>query len=166
MFFGALAALSLSFQSPSTPGPAAVSSSDALWLWIALGVGALALVAAGLLAKTVLAGDTGTPEMRVISDAIREGAEAFLARQYRTIGILAAVLAVVVFLGYYMSPRTQDVAVKTVISFLVGACRIHRNVRFDSREYPDCFGCSVVAEQGFAGCLAGWGGYRSRRCCL
>ncbi len=121
MFFGALAALSLSFQYPSTTGPAAVSSNDALWLWIALGVGALALVAAGLLAKAVLAGDTGTPEMRVISDAIREGAEAFLARQYRTIGILAAVLAVVVFLGYYMSPRTQDLAVKTVISFLVGA---------------------------------------------
>ena len=121
MFFGALAALSLSFQYSSTTGPAAVSSNDALWLWIALGVGALALVAAGLLAKAVLAGDTGTPEMRVISDAIREGAEAFLARQYRTIGILAAVLAVVVFLGYYMSPRTQDVAVKTVISFLVGA---------------------------------------------
>jgi K(+)-stimulated pyrophosphate-energized sodium pump len=98
-----------------------VSSSDAFWLWIALGVGVLALVAAALLAKAVLAGDTGTADMRIISDAIREGAEAFLARQYRTIGILAAVLAVVVFLGYYMSPRTQDVATKTVISFLVGA---------------------------------------------
>jgi len=121
MHFGALAALSLSFQDLSTTGNASVSSSDALWLWIALGVGLLALVAAALLARTVLAGDTGTADMRVISDAIREGAEAFLARQYRTIGILAAVLAVVVFLGYYMSPRTQDIATKTVISFLVGA---------------------------------------------
>jgi K(+)-stimulated pyrophosphate-energized sodium pump len=59
--------------------------------------------------------------MRVISDAIREGAEAFLSRQYRTIGIMAVVLAIAVFCGYFFSPRTQDVALKTVIAFLVGA---------------------------------------------
>ncbi|MES2391781.1 MAG: sodium-translocating pyrophosphatase [Acidobacteriota bacterium] len=92
-----------------------------MWLWIAIGVGVVALLAAFLLSKSVLAGDTGTPEMRVISDAIREGAEAFLARQYKTIGILAVVISVIVFLGYNFSPRTHDVAVKTVVAFLVGA---------------------------------------------
>jgi K(+)-stimulated pyrophosphate-energized sodium pump len=121
MYFGALAALSLSFQDLPTTGTAPLHGNDAIWLWIALGVGVLALIAALVLARAVLSADTGTAEMRVISDAIREGAEAFLARQYRTIGILAVVLAIVVFCGYQLSPRTAPYALKTVISFLVGA---------------------------------------------
>ena len=66
---------------------AATSSSDRKYLWIALAIGVLALIAALMFARSVLASDTGTPEMRAISDAIREGAEAFLRRQYRTIGV-------------------------------------------------------------------------------
>src|ERR1700731_3385106 len=77
-----------------------------VYLWVAMGVGVLALLAALLLARSVVAQDTGTAEMQVISNAIREGAEAFLKRQYRTIGALAVVLAVVVFLGYHLSART------------------------------------------------------------
>ena len=96
MHLGPLAALSLSFQALPSTGTASAHGNDAIWLWIALGVGVLALLAAFLLARAVLSADAGTPEMRVISDAIREGAEAFLARQYRTIGILALVTSVVV----------------------------------------------------------------------
>ena len=92
-----------------------------LCLWIAMGVGVLALVAAWMLARHVLCCEAGTPEMRSISDAIREGAEAFLKRQYRTIGAIAVVLAVLLFAGYHMSARTAPFAAKTVISFLVGA---------------------------------------------
>ncbi len=114
---------------------------DEMYLWIALGVGVLALVAALMLARAVIAADTGTAEMQAISDAIREGAEAFLSRQYRTIGAIALVLAVVVFFGYHLSPRTAPYAAKTVISFLVGAvcsalagytgmyCSIRANIR-------------------------------------
>jgi K(+)-stimulated pyrophosphate-energized sodium pump len=120
MHYGALAALLFSFQDVPT-GTTSLNGNDAIWLWIALGVGVVALIAALVLAKVVLAGDTGTAEMRVISDAIREGAEAFLARQYRTIGILGVVLAIAVFVGYDLSPRTAPYALKTVISFLVGA---------------------------------------------
>ncbi len=109
------------FQAPGAATGVPVSLSDTIWLWIAMGVGVLALVAALLLARMVLAADTGTADMQAISNAIREGAEAFLSRQYRTIGILAVVLAVVVFLGYNFSDRTHDVAVKTVVAFLVGA---------------------------------------------
>src|SRR3977135_3837863 len=81
-----------------------------LYLWIALAVGVLALVAALMLARAVIASDTGTPEMQAISNAIREGAEAFLRRQYKTIGAIALVLAVVVFAGYHMSERTAPYA--------------------------------------------------------
>src|SRR3981189_107999 len=102
--------------------PAYAGNDDGrLYLWIALVVGLLALGAALMLARAVLASDTGTPEMRAISDAIREGAEAFLRRQYTTIGEIAAALAIVVFVGYHMSPRTSPYALKTVISFRAGA---------------------------------------------
>jgi len=117
MHLGAIAAAL--FQDPSTTY--ATNPSDAIWLWIAMGVGVLALIAAFALAKMVLAADTGTAEMQAISNAIREGAEAFLARQYKTIGILAVVIAIIVFCGYNFSPRTHDVAIKTVVAFLVGA---------------------------------------------
>jgi K(+)-stimulated pyrophosphate-energized sodium pump len=118
---GVLAATLFHFQDASTVGSGGLHADDAVWLWIAVGVGVLALLAALLLARSVLAADTGTAEMQAISNAIREGAEAFLSRQYRTIGMLALVLAVVLFAGYHASPRTAPLALKTVISFLVGA---------------------------------------------
>ncbi|MCC6129803.1 MAG: sodium-translocating pyrophosphatase [Acidobacteria bacterium] len=65
-----------------------------------LGISALALGVAVYLTKWVLAKETGTPEMRKISDAIKEGAEAFLSRQNRTISLLAVVLALVIFALY------------------------------------------------------------------
>ena len=118
MHLGLLAVVVLGVQDVPV---SAVAGGDEMWLWIAMGVGVLALLAALLLARSVLSADTGTAEMQAISNAIREGAEAFLSRQYRTIGILALVLAVVVFAGYHASPRTAPLALKTVISFLVGA---------------------------------------------
>jgi K(+)-stimulated pyrophosphate-energized sodium pump len=121
--------------------PDASGSDGRIWLWIALVVGVLALVAAFVLAKSVIAADTGTADMQVISNAIREGAEAFLRRQYKTIGAIAVVLAIVLFVGYQLSPRTAPFAIKTVVSFLVGAvcsalagytgmyCSIRANIR-------------------------------------
>ncbi len=120
MHLGVFAAVLFHLQTLPTDTPA-TSANDALWLWIAIAVGLLALIAALVLARSVLSADAGTAEMQAISNAIREGAEAFLSRQYRTIGMLALVLAIVVFLGYHASPRTAPLALKTVISFLVGA---------------------------------------------
>ncbi len=105
-----------------------------IYLWIALGVGVLALAAAAMLARAVIASDTGTPEMRAISDAIREGAEAFLRRQYTTIGGIAVALAVVLFVGYHLSSRTAPYALKTVMSFLVGAVCTARSGRTSGRR--------------------------------
>jgi K(+)-stimulated pyrophosphate-energized sodium pump len=140
MYGVSILAMAVRDQVPFTPA-SADGSDGRIYLWIALGVGVLALVAALMLARAVIASDTGTPEMQSISNAIREGAEAFLRRQYRTIGAIALVLAVVVFMGYKMSPRTSPYALKTVVSFLVGAvcsglagftgmyCSIRANIR-------------------------------------
>jgi K(+)-stimulated pyrophosphate-energized sodium pump len=134
--------LALAVQAQIPAAPAYVGNDDGrIYLWVALAVGVLALVAAGMLARAVIASDTGTTEMQAISNAIREGAEAFLRRQYTTIGEIAAALAIVLFVGYHMSARTSPYALKTVISCLVGAvcsgragytgmyCSIRANIR-------------------------------------
>src|ERR1700723_1617427 len=100
---------------------AAIGTDGSTFLWIALVAGLLGLVFALFLAKSVLAYDTGTPEMRAISNAIREGAEAFMSRQYTTIAALAVVLAIALFVGYKFSDFTAPLAGKVVISFLIGA---------------------------------------------
>jgi len=91
------------------------------WLWLALGISGLALLTALWFARYVLASDTGTAGMQAISNAIKEGAEAFLRRQYRTIAILSVVLAAIIFMGYKASERNAPFAVATVIAFLLGA---------------------------------------------
>ena len=95
---------------------------------LVLGISVLSLVVAGLLARHVLAADTGKPEMRKISDAIREGAEAFLSRQYRTIAALAVVAAFLIFCFYYVNAGVKNIAEmgsgtawKITLSFVTGA---------------------------------------------
>ncbi|MDO8642240.1 MAG: sodium-translocating pyrophosphatase [Candidatus Woesearchaeota archaeon] len=80
----------------------------------------LALGVAALLARYVLKQDQGTPAMQKISDAIREGAEAFLKRQYKTIAILTLILAVVI-VGIYGFLGRWDYAIKTGAAFVLGA---------------------------------------------
>ncbi|HEX4319622.1 MAG TPA: sodium-translocating pyrophosphatase [Acidobacteriaceae bacterium] len=103
------------------PLSSGISGNDTLYLWIAIAAGVLALIAALFFARSVLAADQGTAEMQHIASAIREGAEAFMARQYKTIAIMAVVLAAVLYAGYLVYPLTAPLATKVVISFLVGA---------------------------------------------
>ncbi len=88
------------------------------------------LFVAGYLISWVLKRDTGTPAMREISNAIKEGAEAFLRRQNTTILFLAAILAGLIFVlyGFVRShhdfdpvPTALRLAFWTTLSFLLGA---------------------------------------------
>ncbi|MBB5059596.1 K(+)-stimulated pyrophosphate-energized sodium pump [Granulicella aggregans] len=133
--------LALALQGSNNLSTPQTGDDGRFYLWVALGVAVVALGLALMLARAVIASDSGTAEMQAISNAIREGAEAFLKRQYQTIGAIALVLAVVVFVGYHLSPRTAPYAGKTVVSFLVGAvcsglagftgmyCSIRANIR-------------------------------------
>src|SRR5246127_2471396 len=98
-----------------------VAGNDNVYLWIALATGVVGLIAAFLFARFVLSADSGSPEMQKISNAIRQGAEAFMKRQYGTIAMIAVALAVILFIGYKLSPFTAPYANKVVISFLIGA---------------------------------------------
>lgn len=67
---------------------------------LVLGLSVVGLITAYLLAQWVLRKDVGSEAMQRISNAIKEGAEAFLRRQFRTIIILALVFAALLFIGY------------------------------------------------------------------
>ena len=78
------------------------------------------LGSAGLLARDVLRRDQGTEKMREIAGAIQQGARAFLRRQYRSIAIIAIILAVAfaAALGY---SKGLDFGLRTAFAFALGA---------------------------------------------
>ncbi|MBI2876082.1 MAG: sodium-translocating pyrophosphatase [Candidatus Tectomicrobia bacterium] len=80
----------------------------------------LALAFAAYLARYVLAGDEGTSQMQEIAQAIREGAEAFMSRQYRTIGLLSLAMAALI-LGMYGIFGQWEMGWRTSVAFIFGA---------------------------------------------
>lgn len=67
-------------------------------LWLALGCGVLALLYGAWASSSVLSASAGSEKMQEISRAIQEGAAAYLNRQYRTIGMVGAVIFVIIIL--------------------------------------------------------------------
>ncbi len=65
---------------------------------IAIIVSVIALAYAGYLSFRILRLSSGSPKMQEIASAIKEGAMAYMARQYKTIAIFAVVITII--LGY------------------------------------------------------------------
>src|ERR1700693_1082299 len=61
-------------------------------LWVIVLCGALSIVYAIWATASVLKADAGNPRMQEIAAAVREGAQAYLRRQYTTIAILGVVI--------------------------------------------------------------------------
>ncbi|TLZ90561.1 MAG: sodium-translocating pyrophosphatase [Methanobacteriota archaeon] len=82
---------------------------------------------AGLLTRDVLRRDTGNDRMREITAAIQQGARAFLRRQYRSIAIIAIILAIVFAGAIFGSavatgkPNAVELGLKTAGAFALGA---------------------------------------------
>jgi K(+)-stimulated pyrophosphate-energized sodium pump len=82
-------------------------------------IAAVAGIAYGLyLAMWVFRLDAGNAKMQEISKAIQEGAGAYMNRQYKTVGIVAAVLFVALAAGGAVSDKF---GILTAVGFLVGA---------------------------------------------
>jgi len=96
---------------------------------LVIAISCFSLLFAVYLARYVVQREMGTDKMQEISNAIKEGAEAFLSRQNRTIVLLAALLAVLIFILYAFvrTPNPADpvapvqLAFWTTISFVLGA---------------------------------------------
>ncbi|HCR42085.1 TPA: sodium-translocating pyrophosphatase [Patescibacteria group bacterium] len=79
---------------------------------LAIGSGLIALVYAGWLIWWIMRQPAGNEKMREIALAIQQGANAYLYRQYTTIGIVAAILFIIIWLA---------LDYKIALGFLVGA---------------------------------------------
>jgi K(+)-stimulated pyrophosphate-energized sodium pump len=80
-------------------------------------VAAVALVMFWVFRKEVLAAPDGTPNMQTIGQAVQEGAQAYLARQFKTL----AVFAVVAFALLFVLPGDSSIRIGRSVFFLVGA---------------------------------------------
>src|SRR4030043_1810172 len=78
----------------------------------ALGCGLLGVVYAVITAMWVSKQDAGNAKMQEISNAVKEGAYAFLAREYKTVAIVAIVLVILI--------AAMGLGIWTSIGFLVG----------------------------------------------
>ena len=85
--------------------------------------GIVAILFAGWLARDVMARDQGTPEMQKVSSAIFMGAKAYLNRQYRTIGQLAVVVAIImgILVAIFENDHQVSRGIITSLAFLIGA---------------------------------------------
>ena len=95
-------------------------------LLLAIVAGAIALAFAGFLTWRIMQSDEGSEEVQFIGKAIREGANAFLSREYRLLAIFVAVVFVIlwVFIDYDILSKIEgepDQVPGTAISYLVGA---------------------------------------------
>ncbi len=69
-------------------------------LWLIVLCGALAILYAVWAIRSVLAADAGSARMQEIAAAIREGAQAYLKRQYTTISVVGIVIFLII--GYFL----------------------------------------------------------------
>ena len=88
---------------------------DTKWLLCAIGAGVAALVFAFLKAKWINRQDPGTEKMQEIGAAVREGAMAFLSREYKVLAVFVIAVAALLVLGNKGSVRL------VALSFAVGA---------------------------------------------
>jgi K(+)-stimulated pyrophosphate-energized sodium pump len=89
---------------------------EALWALIA---GAVGLLYAVVTARRVLSKDPGNERMREIQGAIREGAMAFLFREYKVLAIFVVAVSAALSLG--LSGEIAGLGWKTAVSFAGGA---------------------------------------------
>lgn len=81
-------------------------------LYYAFGGGLLAVAYGAYLASNILKLPVGTPNMNAIADAIAEGAQAFLKREYTTIAMLSVVI--MILLGFTLGWMSA-------LAFMIGA---------------------------------------------
>ncbi|MGD0451141.1 MAG: sodium-translocating pyrophosphatase [Candidatus Bathyarchaeia archaeon] len=94
-----------------------LNSPSPLVFWIAPIAGVIAVLASLLLMRHIGRMSAGGPKAQEVGNAIREGAYAFLKRQYKTI----AIITVVVFVLLWVALPSGYLGVGTAAAFLVGA---------------------------------------------
>jgi len=107
---------------------------------ISIGLGLLAIVYGIVTSRQVLSSSAGNEKMQEIAGAIQEGAQAYLNRQYTTIGMVGVVAAIVVGVALGVVPAVGFI-VGAVLSGVAGYIGMNISVRSNVRT-------AAAAEQG------------------
>ena len=101
-------------------------------LWLIVGCGALAILYGIWAIQSVLRADSGSKRMQEISEAVREGAQAYLKRQYTTIGIVGVAIFVIIgfTLGWLVA---AGFAIGAILSGATGFIGMNVSVRANVR---------------------------------
>ena len=101
-------------------------------LWVIIACGALAIVYGVWAIGSVLSAPAGNKKMQEIAGAVREGAQAYLKRQYMTIGMVGAVVFILV--GYFLGwPVAIGYAIGALLSGATGFIGMNVSVRANVR---------------------------------
>ncbi len=93
---------------------------DPLVFQVVLAIIIIMFLIAAYLTRNVLSHGMGNQEMQGIAAAISEGAKAFLRRQYKTVALLAIVVAIILFIAFYATSGMGAASI-TALAFLFGA---------------------------------------------
>ena len=107
---------------------------------ISIGLGVLAVLYGFITSRQVLGASAGNAKMQEIAGAIQEGAQAYLNRQYTTIGVVGIVAAIVVGIFLGVVPAVGFV-IGAVLSGVAGYIGMNISVRSNVRT-------AAAAEQG------------------
>jgi K(+)-stimulated pyrophosphate-energized sodium pump len=101
-------------------------------LWMIVGCGVLAILYGIWATVSVLRADAGSAKMQEISAAVREGAQAYLKRQYTTIGIVGVVIFLIIgfTLGWLVA---AGYAIGALLSGTTGFIGMNVSVRANVR---------------------------------
>jgi K(+)-stimulated pyrophosphate-energized sodium pump len=101
-------------------------------LWMIVGCGALAILYGIWATGSVMGADQGSARMQEISAAVREGAQAYLKRQYATIGVVGVVIFVIIglTLGWLVA---VGFAIGAILSGATGFIGMNVSVRANVR---------------------------------
>jgi K(+)-stimulated pyrophosphate-energized sodium pump len=108
-------------------------------LWLIVLCGVLAIIYAAWATRSVLQADAGSARMQEISAAVREGAQAYLRRQYSTIALVGIVIFLIV--GYSLGWLVGvGFAVGAILSGAAGFIGMNVSVRANVRTAQAAIG--------------------------
>jgi len=90
-----------------------------LYLWVSVGTGVIGLIVVGFLIRGILRQNPGNELMQNLSKEIQKGAKAFLYTEYKTVAVMAIIVAIFLSLGPLFARKTT-VNWETALAFVIG----------------------------------------------